>query len=366
MRVLVVEDNALLRHHLKVQLQELGHQVDAAEDAREADYYLGEHLPDIAIVDLGLPDEDGLSLIRRWRSHDVSLPVLVLTAREGWQDKVEVLSAGADDYVTKPFHIEEVAARMQALLRRNSGLASQVISLPPFQVDLSRRELSVNDQPIKLTAFEYTIMETLIRNRGKVVSKDSVALQPPHGSHDDIPLQRCSHRNGQLHARTQEHKDDADLRKDNQREAQSGHGEPCRKIERRRGICRLHHLKRKAMKRDTIIIEDKAVSVTGNDVWMTATEIAGLFHTTVPAVNAAIRAVRKSDVLNDYEVCRYMQLENGLHADVYALEIIIPVAFRVNTYNTHLFRTWLVGKALSQEKRQTYVMFIQNGKAGYC
>ena len=167
MRVLVVEDNALLRHHLKVQLQELGHQVDAAEDAREADYYLGEHLPDIAIVDLGLPDEDGLSLIRRWRSHDVSLPVLVLTAREGWQD----------NYVTKPFHIEEVAARMQALLRRNSGLASQVISLPPFQVDLSRRELSVNDQPIKLTAFEYTIMETLIRNRGKVVSKDSLMLQ---------------------------------------------------------------------------------------------------------------------------------------------------------------------------------------------
>ena len=83
-------------------------------------------------------------------------------------------------------------------------------------------------------------------------------------------------------------------------------------------------------------------------------------------IRDSIRAVRKSDVLNDYEVCRYMQLENGLHADVYALEIIIPVAFRVNTYNTHLFRTWLVGKALSQEKRQTYVMFIQNGKAGYC
>lgn len=98
----------------------------------EADYYLNEHLPDIAIVDLGLPDEDGLSLIRRWRSSDVSLPVLVLTAREGWQDKVEVLSSGADDYVTKPFHIEEVMARMQALMRRNSGLASRVINIPPF------------------------------------------------------------------------------------------------------------------------------------------------------------------------------------------------------------------------------------------
>ena len=128
----------------------------------------------------------------------------------------------------------------------------------------------------------------------------------------------------------------------------------------------MHHLKRKAMKRDIIIIEDKAVSVTGNDVWMTATEIAGLFHTTVPAVNAAIKAIRKSDVLNDYEVCRYIQLENGLHADVYSLEIIIPIAFRLNTYCTHVFRTWLVNKALSTEKRQAYVMLIQNGKGSCC
>ena len=120
------------------------------------------------------------------------------------------------------------------------------------------------------------------------------------------------------------------------------------------------------MKRDIIIIEDKTVSVTGNEVWMTAGEIAEEFHATVPAVNAAIKAVRKSDVLNDYEVCRYMQLENGLHADVYALEIIIPVAFRLNTYNTHLFRTWLGRKVLAKETQQAYVMFIPSGNVGYC
>lgn len=120
------------------------------------------------------------------------------------------------------------------------------------------------------------------------------------------------------------------------------------------------------MTRGTIIIEDNTVSVTGNEIWMTAGEIAGLFHTGVPAVNAAIRAVLKTDVLSDYEVCRYIQLENGLYGDVYSLEIIIPVAFRLNTYHAHVFRTWLVEKALSKEKRQAYVMFIQNGKTGYC
>ncbi|QYM90844.1 two-component system response regulator PhoP [Dickeya zeae] len=177
MRILVIEDNVLLRHHLNVQLNEMGHQVDAAADAKEADYFLQEHAPDIAIVDLGLPIEDGTSLIRRWRSHQVKLPILVLTARESWQEKVAVLEAGADDYVTKPFHIEEVVARMQALMRRNSGLASQIISLPPFEVDLSRRELLVHGEPVKLTAFEYTIVETLIRNTGKVVSKESLMLQ---------------------------------------------------------------------------------------------------------------------------------------------------------------------------------------------
>lgn len=177
MRILVVEDNPLLRHHLAVQLREMGHQVDAAEDSNEADYFLNEYSPDIALVDLGLPDEDGMMLIQRWRAREIKQPILVLTAREGWQSKVAALQAGADDYVTKPFHIEEVAARLQALLRRTAGHASQMINYPPFQIDLSRKELTINEQPIKLTTFEYTIVETLIINAGRVVSKESLMLQ---------------------------------------------------------------------------------------------------------------------------------------------------------------------------------------------
>ncbi|WP_241626316.1 two-component system response regulator PhoP [Rosenbergiella epipactidis] len=177
MRVLVVEDNPLLRHHLAVQLREMGHQVDAAEDANEADYFLNEYAPDVALVDLGLPDEDGMSLIQRWRAQEIKQPILVLTAREGWQSKVAALQAGADDYVTKPFHIEEVAARLQALLRRTAGHASQVIQFAPFHIDLSRKELAIDQHPVKLTTFEYTIVETLMINAGKVISKESLMLQ---------------------------------------------------------------------------------------------------------------------------------------------------------------------------------------------
>ncbi len=116
-------------------------------------------------------------MIRRWRNQKVKLPILVLTAHESWQDKVAVLEAGADDYVTKLFHLEEVVAQIQTLTRRNNGLASQLISLSPFEINLSRRELMVKRITIKLTVFEYTIIETLIRNNGKVVSKESLMLQ---------------------------------------------------------------------------------------------------------------------------------------------------------------------------------------------
>ncbi len=130
------------------------------------------------------------------------------------------------------------------------------------------------------------------------------------------------------------------------------------------------------MKRGIITINEKTVTlsdsgnemgnVTGNGIWMTAWEIAELFNVTTSAVNNAIKAIRKSDVLNDYEVCRYIKLDNGLSADVYSLEIIIPVAFRLNTYHAHLFRRWLMEKALTKDKQTAYMVFVHSGKGGYC
>ncbi len=130
------------------------------------------------------------------------------------------------------------------------------------------------------------------------------------------------------------------------------------------------------MKRGIITINEKTVTisasgnrtgnVTGNGIWMTAWEIAKLFNVTTSAVNSAIKAIRKSDVLNDYEVCRYIELDNGLSADVYSLEIIIPVAFRLNTYHAHLFRRWLIDKAFAKDKQTAYMVFVQHGKGGYC
>ncbi|UXJ00896.1 two-component system response regulator PhoP [Proteus mirabilis] len=177
MRILIIEDNILLRHHLSVQFRDAGHQVDAAQDAKEADHFIAERTPDVAIVDLGLPDEDGISLIRRWRENNITIPIMVLTARESWQEKVTALNAGADDYVTKPFHFEEIVARVQALMRRNMGIASQILTIAPFELDLSRKEFMILGEQIKLTAFEYTILETLMRNQNKVVSKDVLMRQ---------------------------------------------------------------------------------------------------------------------------------------------------------------------------------------------
>lgn len=116
-------------------------------------------------------------MIRSWRQDNIKLPILILTARERWQEKVGALNSGADDYVTKPFHLEEILARVQALMRRNSGLASQILQLGDFIIDMSHKEFTIKDKNIKLTAFEYTILETLMRNNSKVVSKESLMRQ---------------------------------------------------------------------------------------------------------------------------------------------------------------------------------------------
>jgi two-component system response regulator PhoP len=177
MKVLVVEDEALLRHHLLTRLSESGHVVDAVANAEEALYQTREFHHDLAVVDLGLPDISGLDLIRQLRSNGQRFPILILTARGNWQDKVEGLAAGADDYVVKPFQFEELEARLNALLRRSSGFTQSSIEAGPLKLDLNRKQALVNDEPLALTAFEYRILEYLMRHQQQVVAKERLMEQ---------------------------------------------------------------------------------------------------------------------------------------------------------------------------------------------
>jgi len=171
MRLLVIEDDATLLQSLTTKLVESGFAVEQAADGKEGLYYALEYPIDLAIVDLGLPEMSGLDIIREVRKQGKSYPVLILTARDRWQDKVDGLEAGADDYVVKPFHFEEVSARVNALLRRSGGWASSVMTAGPVTLDMSRQELSVNDAQIELTSFEYKIIEYLMVRAGQVISK---------------------------------------------------------------------------------------------------------------------------------------------------------------------------------------------------
>lgn len=177
MKLLVVEDEALLRHHLYTRLGENGHVVDAVADAEEALYRAGEYHHDLAVVDLGLPGMSGLDLIRELRSQGKNFPILILTARGNWQDKVEGLAAGADDYVVKPFQFEELEARLNALLRRSSGFVQATIEAGPLLLDLNRKQASVDGDTLGLTAFEYRILEYLMRHHQQVVSKERLIEQ---------------------------------------------------------------------------------------------------------------------------------------------------------------------------------------------
>ncbi|MDH3613059.1 MAG: response regulator transcription factor [Gammaproteobacteria bacterium] len=171
MRLLVIEDDAILRESLTAKLGEAGFAVEQAADGKEGLYFALEYPIDLAIVDLGLPEMSGLDIIREARDQGKTYPILILTARDRWEDKVDGLDAGADDYVVKPFHVEEVTARVNALLRRSGGWASSTLTAGPVSLDMSRQELTVDNAAIELTSFEYKIIEYLMVRAGQVISK---------------------------------------------------------------------------------------------------------------------------------------------------------------------------------------------------
>ncbi len=171
MRLLVVEDEAALREQLHDRLAASGFNVDVAADGEEGLYQGREYPIDLAVIDLGLPKLPGLELIRQLRAAGRSFPILVLTARARWQDKVEGLEAGADDYVGKPFEFEEVLARIHALLRRAGGWASAQLRCGPVVLDTREQRVTVGGTPIELTTFEYRILEHMMLRAGDVISK---------------------------------------------------------------------------------------------------------------------------------------------------------------------------------------------------
>lgn len=174
MRLLVIEDDNTLRESLCRQLSEAGFGVEQAPDGKEGLYFALEYPVDLAIVDLGLPEISGLDLIREVRAKGKSYPILILTARDRWQDKVDGLDAGADDYVVKPFHFEEISARINALLRRSGGWASSVLNAGPVTLDTARQQLKIEGKEVELTGYEYRIIEHLMMRAGEVISKSEL------------------------------------------------------------------------------------------------------------------------------------------------------------------------------------------------
>lgn len=171
MRALIVEDEPSLRAQLADALRDTGYAVDEADEG-ETGLHMATTMPiDVAIVDLGLPKIDGVSLIRQTREQGHSYPILILTARDSWEDKVDGLEAGADDYLTKPFHMEELHARLRALLRRTSGFSESVLRFESLTIDTRAQQVEVNEQKIELTAYEYRLLAYLAINAGEVISK---------------------------------------------------------------------------------------------------------------------------------------------------------------------------------------------------
>jgi two-component system OmpR family response regulator len=171
MRVLLVEDDSDLQRLLKNALSDAGYVVDSALDGEEG-HFLGDTEPyDVVILDLGLPKMDGVRVLEKWRKDGRSMPVLILTARDRWSDKVAGFDAGADDYLAKPFHTEELLARVRALLRRAAGLATAEIEMGPLRIDTRASRVTLDGHPVKLTGLEYRLLAYLAHHQGKVVSR---------------------------------------------------------------------------------------------------------------------------------------------------------------------------------------------------
>lgn len=175
MRLLLIEDDAALRLGLARKLEADGFRVDQAADGEDGLFQAREYPVDLAIVDLGLPKLSGLSVVQRLRADGRTIPILILTARGSWQDKVVGLEAGADDYLVKPFEYPELAARVKALLRRSLKAASDVLTLGPLGIDLSAQSARLNGAPLDLTTYEYRVLELLVRERARVVSKQELS-----------------------------------------------------------------------------------------------------------------------------------------------------------------------------------------------
>ncbi|BCP52843.1 DNA-binding response regulator [Kaistia sp. 32K] len=171
MRILVVEDDPDLNRQLAEALKTAGYVVDSARDGEDG-HFLGDTEPyDAVVLDIGLPRMDGISVLEAWRRAGRNMPVLILTARDRWSDKVQGIDAGADDYVAKPFHIEEVLARIRALVRRAAGHATNEIECGPVRIDTKAGRVTVDGNPVKLTAHEYKVLEYLMHHRNRVVSR---------------------------------------------------------------------------------------------------------------------------------------------------------------------------------------------------
>ena len=183
MRILVIEDELDLQAHVRRRLEAEGYVVDTSGDGHEGLFFATEYPLDAAIIDIGLPGLSGIEIIRRLRGAGHRLPVLILTARSRWQEKVEGLEAGADDYLVKPFRMEELLARLKALLRRASGAPTTELRCGPVELDLGTQQVRLNGRPLELTPFEYRVLEYLARHPREAVSK--VRLSDYLYPHDD-------------------------------------------------------------------------------------------------------------------------------------------------------------------------------------